>query len=74
MLDRDKENAQSNISERHQEASSIMKDAYGNIMEDFVEDFSENEYSTVIDEEDVIINNEIDKTSNDLDDLLDGLK
>ena len=43
-------------------------------MEDFVEDFSENEYSTVIDEEDVIINKEIDKTSNDLDDLLDGLK
>lgn len=74
LLDRDKENAQSNISGRHQEASSIMKDAYGNIMEDFVEDFSENEYSTVIDEEDVIINNEIDKTSNDLDDLLDGLK
>ena len=74
LLDRDKENARSNISERHQEASSIMKDAYGNIMEDFVEDFSKNEYSTVIDEEDVITNNEIDKTSNDLDELLDGLK
>ena len=43
-------------------------------MEDFVEDFSENEYSTVIDEKDVIINKEINKTSNDLDDLLDGLK
>ena len=43
-------------------------------MEDLVEDFSEHEYSTVIDEEDVIINNEIDKTSNGLDDLLDGLK
>ena len=29
------------VSERHQEASSIMKDAYSNIMENFVEDFSE---------------------------------
>lgn len=74
LFDRDKEKVQSNISERHREAASIMKDAYGNIMEEFVEDFSEHEYSAVIDEEDVITNNEIDKTSNDLDDLLDGLK
>ena len=74
LLDRDKENAQSNISERHREAASIMKDAYGNIMEEFVEDFSEHEYSAVIDEEDVITNNEIDKANNDLDDLLAGLK
>ena len=74
MLDRDKENVQSNISGRHQEASSIMKNAYGNIMENFVKDFSENEYSAVIDEDDEIINNEIDKASNDLDNLLDDLK
>lgn len=74
LLDRDKENAQSNIGERHQAASSIMKDAYKNIMEDFVEDFSENESSAVIDEEDVITNTEIDKTSNDLNDLLGRLK
>lgn len=51
-----------------------MKDAYGNIMEDFVEDFSENEYSPIIDEEDVSIINESNKSSNDLDDILDGLK
>lgn len=74
LLDRDKDNAQSNISGRHQEAASIMKDAYGNIMEDFVEDFSENEYSPIIDEEDVSIINESNKSSNDLDDILDGLK
>lgn len=73
-LDRDKENAQSNISGRNQEAASIMKDAYGNIMEDFVEDFFENEYSPIIDEEDVSIINESNKSSNDLDDILDGLK
>ncbi len=74
LLDRDKENAQSNISERHQEAASIMKNAYGNIMEDFVEDFSENEYLPIIDAEDVITNKKIEKVSNDLDDLLEGLK
>ena len=69
LLDRDIENAQSNISGRHQEASSIMKDAYVHTTEDFVEDFSGKEYSTLIDEEDVITNNEIDKTRNDLDNL-----
>lgn len=74
LFDRDKENAQSNILERHQDALSIMNEAYGNVMEDFVEDFSENEYSAVIEEDDVITNKEIDKTSNDLDDLLGRLK
>lgn len=74
LLERDKENAQSNISGRHQEAASIMKDAYGNIMEDFVEEFSEKANTSVIDEEDVTTNKEIDKASNDLDDLLSGLK
>ena len=70
LLDRDKENAQSNISGRHQEAASIMKNAYRNIMEDFVEDFSQSGSTSVIDEEDMIINIKIDKVSNDLDDLL----
>ena len=74
LLERDKENAQSNISGRHQEAASIMKDAYGNIMENFVEDFSQSAYTSVIDEEDVLTNKEIDKTSNDLVDLLGELK
>lgn len=73
MLERDKKNTQSDISGRHQEAASIMKDAHRNIMEDFVEDFSENESSSVIDEEDVVTNTEIDKISNDLDNLLNGL-
>ena len=73
LINRDKEKVQSNVSERHQEAASVMKDAYGNTMEDFVEDFSENEYKTVMDEKDVITNKEIDKASDDLDDLLDGL-
>ncbi len=70
LLERDKEDAQANISERHQEAVSIMRDAYGNIMEDFVEDFSEVVNILVIDEEDVTTNKEIDKASDDLDDLL----
>lgn len=73
LLKRDKENTQSNVSERHQEAASIMKDAYENVMEDFVDDFPENVSDSVIDEEAIITNKEIDKASDDLDDLLDGL-
>lgn len=78
LLDRDKENAQSNISGRHQEAASIMKGAYGNIMEDFVEDFSsENDANAkdenkevIIDNESVSVMKEIDSISDELDDLL----
>lgn len=73
LLERDKENAQANISIRHREAVSIMKDAFENIMEDFVEDFSETINISVIDEEDIATNKEIDKASDDLDDLLAGL-
>lgn len=72
-LERDKGNVQSNISERHQAAASIMKDAYGNIMEDFVEDLSESVNTSVINEKDVTTNKKIDKASNDLDNLLAGL-
>ena len=74
LLERDKENAQSNISGRHQKAAAIMKDAYGNIMEEFVEDFSQSAYASVIDEEDELTNKKIEKTSKDLDDLLGELK
>ncbi|CYU68289.1 TPA: hypothetical protein ACGO7B_002104 [Streptococcus suis] len=74
MLDRDKENAQSLMAIRHQEAALIMNDAYGNIMEDFINDFSKNEYEPTIDEEDVIIINESNKSSDDLDDILNALK
>ena len=73
LLERDKENAQSNISRRHYEAAFIMKDVYGKIMEDFVEDFSENKYSPIIYEEDIITDKEIENASNDLDELLDRL-
>ena len=74
LLERDKENAQSNISRRHQETAAIMKNAYENIMENFVEDFPENVCTSVIDEEDVRVKKEIDKTSDELDDLLKWLK
>ena len=73
LLERDKENAQANISGRHQEAGAIMKDAFGNIMEDFVEDFSCEDVAYVIDGEDVKTKTEIDKTSDDLDDLIASL-
>ena len=74
LLERDKEKAQSNISRRHQETAAIMKNAYENIMENFVEAFPENVCTSVIDEEDVSIKKEIDKTSDELDDLLKWLK
>ena len=66
------------VYERHSEASEIMKDAYSNIMEEFVEDFSGEKYANekdknkevVIDSEVVSVMKEIDLMSNELDDLL----
>ena len=66
------------VYERHSEAGSIMKDAYSNIMEDFVEDFSsENDTNAkdenkkvIIDNESVSVMKEIDSISDELDDLL----
>lgn len=69
-LEQDKDRIHADISERHQAAVSVMRDAYGNIMDDFVEDFSDIVEPQVIDEEDVAINEEADKASDDLDDLL----
>ena len=66
-----KENVQSDISERHHDAAEIMKESFANIMEDFVDDFSDND--TIIDEEDVKTNKAIDEMSDDLDRLLDSL-
>lgn len=66
------------VYERHTEASSIMKDAYSNIMEDFVEDFldesntkpKDKNKEVVIDSESVSVMKEIDLISDELDDLL----
>lgn len=62
------------INERHSEAVEIIKDAYQNIMEDFVEDFSNEVVTTkkeiVIDGESVSVINELDAMSDELDDLL----
>ena len=73
LLDVDKENAQSNISARHQDAAAILKEVHEKVMEDFVEDFSQKEYSSIIDEEDLITNMEITNISYELNDLLDGM-
>ena len=73
LLERDKENTHTSISNRHQEAAEIMQDAYGNIMEEFVEDFSEDVNVPVMDENDVGIMQELDKTVEDLDHLLANL-
>ena len=62
------------VYERHSEAAEIMKDAYQNVMEDFVEDFSNEEVTTekeiVIDGESVSVINELAAISDELDDLL----
>ena len=71
------ENVQA-VYERHSEAGSIMEDAYSNIMEDFVEDFSsENDANAkdenkevIIDSESVSVMKEIGSISDELDDLL----
>lgn len=53
-----------------------MKEAYSNIMEDFVEDFSDEDTvkdknnDTVIDSESVSVIKELDSISDELDDLL----
>ena len=73
QLENDKANAQTNISGRHQEAGEIMRDSFGNIMENFVSDFSDSERAIVIDEEDIKTTSEIDRVSDDLDDLLKSL-
>ncbi len=74
LLERDKVKSQADILERHKRAASIMNGAYENIMEDFVSEFSENaNTSLIIDEKDVRINKEIDRESDDLNDLIGGL-
>ena len=64
---------QSHISERHTEAHRIMKEAYENIMEDFVQ-FPDEETNVIVDEEDVKLNKELDEISSALNDLLDSLE
>ena len=73
QLENEKGRASSNIADRHKEAGNVMKEAYSNIMEEFVSDFSDADIATVIDEEDIKTNGEIDKISDDLDDLLNSL-
>ena len=66
------------VYERHLEAGEIMKDAYRNIMEDFVEDFSSKKVinekdeikEVIIDTESVSVMKELDSISDEVDDLL----
>lgn len=65
------ENAQA-VYERHTEAGAVMKEAYGNIMEDFVKDFSDENENTVVadDSKTVSVMKELDSVSDKLDNLL----
>ena len=65
------------VYERHTVAGEVMKDAYSNIMEDFVEDYSiektegvQESNETIIESEDVSVIKELDSIADELDDLL----
>lgn len=63
------------VYERHTVAGEITKDAYHNIMENFVEDYSAEDVEVpkekaIIDSEDVTVIQELDSISGELDDLL----
>ncbi len=66
------------VNERHSEAGEIMKEAYCNIMEDFIDDFSgekvvkekEETKEAIIDSESVSVIKALDSISDELDDLL----
>ena len=73
LMERDKEFALTNMSDRHQEAASVMTEAYSNIMDDFVEDLSDATFRTIVDENDIKLNEKIDDISDELDDLLEIL-
>lgn len=73
LMERDKEFALTNMSDRHQEAASVMTEAYSNIMDDFVEDLSDATFRTIVDENDIKLNEKIDDISDELDDLLESL-
>lgn len=73
IFERDKNETISRVTNRHHEASSIMTEAYGNVMEDFVKGFSDSMYIVADDESDVATKQSIKKTSDDLDAILDGL-
>lgn len=73
-----KSESSQNIHERHLAASEIMKDAYSNIMEDFVENLSDEKFESeenntqksVIDSEDISVMEKLNLISNDIDDIL----
>lgn len=74
-FEQDKSECSQAILNRHSEAGAMMKAAYQNIMEDFVEDFPdesimEKNNEVAIDIQDISVIKELDSISDDLDDLL----
>ena len=72
VLERDKAAAQSNILNRHKDASVIMKESLTNIMEDFANS-PPAASMRVIDEKEAETNRAIGAARNDLDNLLNAL-
>ncbi|WP_214699672.1 MULTISPECIES: hypothetical protein [unclassified Exiguobacterium] len=72
-LSQDKNKIALDIYERHSEAREIMRDAYSDIMENFVDDTSgekDKNKESMIDHESVLVMKEIDLISDELDELL----
>lgn len=74
QLERGKLKAATEITERHTQAAEIMKDSYGYIMEDFVEDFPGEANVSFIDNDDEKIDREATEVGNELFFLLSELK
>lgn len=73
ILERDKIKVNDNISERHQEAAAIMKNAYSDIMEDFMDNMDETTTVYTADQNSIAADKKIEGLNNELDDLLAGL-
>ena len=73
ILEETKANAQSSVTKRHHEAAETMKESFSNIMENFVDNLTNEEELFAIDDEDIKTNKALDETSDELDKLLSGL-
>ena len=68
-IEQAKNEAAQSICERHAEANAIMHEAYSNIMEDFVKDFSDKK-EKVVDSESASVMDELNSISDELDNLI----
>lgn len=71
-MQKTKNKSSQEVQDRHKQAAEIMKNAYGNIMEDFVEDISVEKNKDVIPEE-VTVDNATEQVMSNTNDIADEL-